>query len=286
MALSYKVLIMSLLSTVSMAQKADLKSKIEAYIQTLPQGYEVSMKVENLKGKVFYDKDSEKKVPSASTIKIPIMMVLMEDVKANLLDLAEIHTLKSTEKVEGGSVYTLPDDSKLTLLQLMEAMIISSDNSATNIFIKRLGKEKINEKIRNWGFEKTILNRIMLDFEAAKQGRENLITCAEVNQMLRMIEQKRVATPTLCREMIGILKRNDDRTTIPRNIPKEVEIAHKTGGLDWVRGDAAIVYTPKPFIISIFVQSDKSNPSNPTLDIPKAEQIIGELAEICYSILK
>lgn len=286
MKLLYKSLLMSLLTFELMAQKTDLKTQIEKYLETLPQGYQVSMKVENLNGKVFYDIDSEKKVPSASTIKIPIMMILMEEVKANRLDLNEIHTLKSNEKVEGGSVYGLPDDSKLTLRQLMEAMIISSDNSATNIFIKRLTKEKINEKIRKWGFEKTTLNRIMLDFEAAKQGRENWITCGEVNQMLRMIEKKRVANPELCDEMIGILKRNDDRTTIPRNIPKEVEIAHKTGGLDWVRGDAAIVYTPKPFIISIFVQSDKSNPSNPTLDIPKAEQIIGELAEICYSTLK
>jgi beta-lactamase class A len=55
-------------------------------------------------------------------------------------------------------------------------------------------------------------------------------------------------------------------------------IAHKTGTLAYVRGDAAIVFMAQPFVISIFVEGfDKE---------ATAEKIIGDLAKICWEGLK
>ena len=153
-------------------------------------------------------------------------------------------------------------------------MIIHSDNTATNIFISELGRDAINQRIQTLGLTQSRLNRIMMDTLAARQGRENYVTAGEMNILLEKIYRKQVATPALCDQMIEILKQNDGVLTIPRLLPKGTVVAHKTGTLAYVRGDAGIVYTQKPFLLTVFVEG---------VPTPEAERIIGEVALICYT---
>ena len=79
--------------------------------------------------------------------------------------------------------------------------------------------------------------------------------------------------------MINILKQNADTLCIPRLLPKNIAVAHKTGSLTYVRGDAGIVYaksgrTDKPFLISAFVEG---------ISMEESERIIGELSLMCYT---
>jgi beta-lactamase class A len=261
-----------------MAQKTEIRD----YIKTIPNEYKVLVEVKNNSGKKIFSQNENEKVASASTIKVPIMMCVMELVHQNKMNLADKYLLKNEDKLDGSQLSNAGIGKEFTILQLIEYMIIYSDNTATNILIKQLGRKDINLQIKKWGFTETTLNRIMLDFVAAKNGRENFITCHEANKMLEMIYKNQVANKKLCNEMLNILKRNDDRETIPNKIPKEIEIAHKTGTLDWVRGDVGLVFTKKPFYISIFVK--KENGAN--IDLKIAEKIIGDIAEIYYNLYK
>jgi beta-lactamase class A len=187
--------------------------------------------------------------------------------------------LTNDEKAGGsGILANIAEGKQLTIREIAQEMIRSSDNTATNILILEIGMEAINQNLAKLGMTKTRLNRIMMDTEAVKQGRENYVNVVEINALMRLIYNKKVATPTLCDEMIGMLKNCADTTTIPRNLPKDIIIAHKTGSLPYLRGDAAIIYTAKPFIISIFIEGFN--------DEPAAERAIGDLAEICWRELK
>ena len=73
--------------------------------------------------------------------------------------------------------------------------------------------------------------------------------------------------------MLSVLKENADSLTIPRLLPKGTVVAHKTGTLTYVRGDAGVVYTANPFVLSVFVEG------TPTAE---AERIISEIAQICF----
>lgn len=256
--------------------------ELSAYLKTIPENYKVLIEVKSLDGKIIFSQNENEKVASASTIKVPIMMSVMELVAQKKWYLEDKYILQDEDKLEGSQLSNAPKGTPYTIRQLLEYMIIYSDNVATNILIKRVGRENINNQIRSWGFTETILNRIMLDFEAAKSGRDNFITSHEANKMLELIYTKKIANAKLCKEMLSILKRNDDRETIPNKIPKNIEIAHKTGTLDWVRGDVGIVLTKKPFFISIFVK--KENGQN--IELNTAEKIIAEISEICYKSLK
>jgi beta-lactamase class A len=259
-------------------RKVDV-NRINDYLSKLPFSIKVSMSVESISGKKYFTHRPEVIVPAASVIKVPILIELMEQVKAKKINLNKIHILQASDKAGDSSIIAdKPNGIKLTIRELAQEMIHSSDNTATNILINEIGMEAVNQNLMRLGSTKTRLNRIMLDTLAVKQGRQNWVNTLEINDLLRKIYNKKIATPALCEEMIAILKNCRDKTTIPRNLPKDLAIAHKTGELGYVRGDAAIVYTKQPFILSIFVEGFK--------ELNQAEQIIGDLAEICWENLK
>lgn len=282
MKIIFKILLMSLLVNGVLAQSTEKKlskTQIMDYLAKLPSEIKVTMAVQNMEGKSYFEHRTDVKVPSASVIKIPVLMSLMEKIQANEMSLSEVHSLTNAEKA-GGSGVLMNElaGKKLTIREIAQEMIRTSDNTATNILIRKIGMETINENLTKWGTTKTRLNRVMMDTEAVKQGRENYINVLEINALLRLIYGKKVATPALCDEMIEMLKNCADTTTIPSQLPKDLAIAHKTGTLAYVRGDAAIVYTSQPFVLSIFVQGfDKET---------TAEKIIGDLAKICWEGLK
>ena len=256
-----------------------LADSLTTYLRQLPPGARLSMAVESLAdSSTSFGYRADERVPSASVIKLPIMLEAMERVKAGTLDLDEIHILVDSEKVGGSGVLkTYSHRSRVSYRDLLRLMLIYSDNTATNIFINELGIDAINARMRTLGLTKSRLNRVMMDTTAARQGRENYVTAKEMNALLTKVYRHEVATPALCEQMLTILKQNEDTLTIPRLLPKNTVVAHKTGTLAYVRGDAGIVYARPPFVLSVFVEGV------PTAAAAEAERIIGEIALLCYN---
>lgn len=217
---------------------------------------------------------ADERVPSASVIKLSILLEAMERVKAGTLDPDEIHILLDSEKTGGdGVLKTYSHRSRIAYRDLLRLMLINSDNTATNIFINELGMDAINARSQAVGLTQTRLNRLMMDTLAVQQGRQNYVTAREMNVLLKKIYRHEVATPALCEQMLDILKQTEDTATIPRLLPPGTVVAHKTGILNYVRGDVGIVYAKNPFLLSVFVEGTTT---------PEAEKIIGEVASTCY----
>ncbi|MGV3560448.1 serine hydrolase [Larkinella arboricola] len=268
-----KFLLFLLLPALAMAQK--LPHHLKGYLQKIPDTVQVSVAVEELEGKTQFYHRADELPPAASVIKVPIMVETMEQVKTGQFDLEKIHILQDAEKTGGsGILKTYPDQSRLTNREVLTLMMTHSDNTATNILIRELGMDNINQRMRSLGLTRSQLNRVMLDTLAVKQGRENRVTAREMNALLRKIYRKEVATPALCDQMIEILKGNRDQKTFRMFLPPSAVIAHKTGELTYVRGDVGIFYVRKPFLLSVFVQGTTTE---------DAERIIGEIAQICYN---
>lgn len=265
-----------LLTMISTGFAQRLNESLTTYLQHLPPGARVSMAVKSLaNSNATFEHRADERVPSASVIKLPIMLEVMERVKAGTLDLDEIHILIDAEKTGGdGVLKAYPHRSRIAYQDLLRLMMIYSDNTATNIFINELGKNAINQRMQTLGLTKSQLNRVMMDTLAAQQGRDNYVTAREMNTLLEKIYRNQVATPALCAQMLTILKQNEDTLTIPKRLPRGTVVAHKTGTLAYIRGDSGIVYTKDPFLLSVFVEG---------VPIPEAERIIAEIALICYT---
>ncbi len=227
------------------------------YLATLPSTIRVSIAAEALTpgdtSTFFHHADGL--MPSASLIKVAIMIEVMCRNASDQYDLDEIHILLDSEKTGGsGSLKTYPHRSRITYRELMREMIIQSDNTATNIFIDETGMDAINTRMKTLGLTQSILARKMMDTTAAQQGRDNRVTAREMNTLLKKIYRNEVATPAHCAEMLTILKACEDRLTIPAGLPAGTVVAHKTGALSHLRADAGIVYTPRPFVLTVLVQ--------------------------------
>jgi beta-lactamase class A len=253
------------------------------YIQQLPSSVRVSVALESLvDSTIQYYHRADERVPSASVIKLPIMVEAMIAGQEGRLNLDEIHILTNSEKVGGSGVLaTYPNRSRISYRDLVRLMITTSDNTATNILIGDLGRDAINARIRALGLSKSQLNRIMMDTLAARQGRENFVTARETNGLLAKIYRHEIATPALCTQMLDFLKQNEDSLTIPRLLPRQPNgqptvVAHKTGTLAYVRADAGIVYAPRPFVLSVLVEQAGSESAG--------EQIIAEIARLAYTL--
>lgn len=258
-----------------------LGDRLSQYLRSLPPAARVSLAVESLKTgdtSQFFSRADER-VPAASIIKLSILVEAMEQTKARTFDPNGIHSLVDSEKTGGsGILSTYPSHSRIAYRDLLTLMITRSDNTATNILINALGMDAINQRMQALGLTQSRLNRVMMDTVAVQQGRENYVTAREMNELLKKMYHHELASPDLCDQMIAILVRNEDTLTIPRDLPPGTRIAHKTGMLAYVRGDAGIIYSTdnpasKPFVLSILVQGIQTD---------EAEKHIGSLARLCY----
>ena len=198
-----------------------LESKMYAQIHALDQSLSGVMGVAAIdltSGRIFvYNGDAV--FPTASSIKIPILVEMMHAVK----DLDASITLQPAESVGGSG--TLQNRLKsgpvtLTMRQLITAMIEESDNTATNKCIGIVGMASVNKSLAKLGFHATRLRRIMMDDAAAERGDENTSSPAELARYVEMLYRGKLADATATREMIRIMKlvKGDFRAAIPATV--------------------------------------------------------------------
>ena len=116
----------------------------------------------------------DQKFPSASVIKLFILWELYRQTENGEKSLTDQIVLTEEMKVGGFGVLThLTGNPSLSLHDIATLMIISSDNTATNILIDSLGIAQINATCKKMGWNETILGRKMMDFEAKAAGKDN-----------------------------------------------------------------------------------------------------------------
>jgi len=186
--------------------------------------------------------------PTASIIKVAILYELVRRADEGGLSLDDTIVLDRRRAVPGGLLYELGTPT-LSLRDYANAMIIESDNTATNVLIARLGMEAVNARMQALGLGSMMLRRYMIDLDAAKKGLENVATPADVLRLLNNIHAGDGLSPAARREALAILSKPKN-TPIRKAVPAPVAIASKTGGLEGVRGEAAVVYAKnRPFIV-------------------------------------
>ncbi|MBU2584399.1 MAG: class A beta-lactamase-related serine hydrolase, partial [Bacteroidetes bacterium] len=143
--------------------------------------------------------------PTASAIKIEILAELFERTAKSDFKLTDQVEIKL--KVGGSGIIQFFDytDLKLSYYNLALLMIQQSDNTATNILIDKLGMDEINNTIHRYGLTNTKLQRVMMDFEARKQGLDNISTPRDKLLLLEKIYKGEIVSKESCEKMIDLL---------------------------------------------------------------------------------
>lgn len=201
--------------------------------------------------------------PTASSIKVPIMIELFRQARVGGLRLDQQVPLAPADLVDGSlrlAVMLRRGATTATVRELLEAMIEVSDNSATNKLIDLVGMDRVNHNLDALGFPETRLRRKMMDW-VDTEHRENISTPLEMARLMEAIYRGKAGHEADCAEMLKIMKRVE--AAMRAAVPARVEVAAKPGEIPGVHCEAGIVFVPKrPFAIAVmsaFV-NDANNP--------------------------
>lgn len=254
-----------------------LVREIETLIKDSKENVSILIKELNSKEEI-YNFNSNKKIVSASTIKVPIMLAILDNVKnknINLNDMilvTEDDILNDTEIFENGEKY-------YSIKELINWMIIESDNTATNVLLKHFGMENINNYIVNvLKVKSTYLQRFMLDINAIENGLNNYMSQKDMLDIFTLLFNKEILNDELCDIAINILYNQRCQDQIMRYIFEPIKFAHKTGSLDYLNHDVGVMnINNKMVYIGISIYNSYNKKGN--------KKLIGNIGKKIYNYL-
>ncbi len=192
---------------------------------------------------------------AASTMKTPVMIEVYRKKMIGEISLDDSIFVKNEfESIVDKSTFQLSefDDSDkntydkigryISLRELVFDMITISSNFATNLVIKYIGAENINNTMSDIGAKNINVLRGVEDIKAFEKGLNNTTSARDLLVIYEKLASGKVLNRDLSNEMVEILKNQKYDDIIPKYLPKEIEVAHKDGWINGVRHDSGIVF--------------------------------------------
>jgi beta-lactamase class A len=201
----------------------------------------------------YIDINGEKRFAAASTIKFPLLVALFQEIDAGRIKLTDKLVMRRDLRVgEAGTMKYKPVGTKFSVLQTATLMMIISDNTATNMVLDRLGgTAKVNQRFRSWGLQNTAMQNLLPDIPG-----KNTTSSKDLVRLAALVSNNRLLSPKSRTQVLGIMRRVKTNSLLPAGIGKGATIAHKTGTLRFIIGDAGIIEMPngKSYLAGILVQ--------------------------------
>ncbi len=247
-----------------------LKKAVDTVLEGTTANYGVS--IINLKTGEEYFYNEHVKFDSASLYKLWVMAVVFQWIDQGKLSFNEkltqdVKTLNSrfsiaeevAEKKEGTISYTVKE--------ALDLMITKSDNYAALLLALRVRLSAVKVFLNEYGLMDSKVG-------TASPSASPTTTSSDTAMFFNKLYNDEFSTPQNTSEMISLLKRQVLNEKLPKNLPKNTVIAHKTGELDGFSHDGGIVYSPKGDYI-IVVLSKSTNPKG-------ANERISNLSKAVY----
>jgi beta-lactamase class A len=252
-------------------------NQLDLQLQSIAAAHQgkVAVYAQNLKTGETASLDADEPVKTASVIKMGILLDAAEQIRAGQASLDEKLVLTKANQVQGSGVLgQLTAPLSLPLRDTLHLMVVLSDNTATNMAIDRLGLEHINATLRAAGLKQTVLyKKVYVPAQGpmpADQPKFGLgkTTAREMASIMERLAECRLdldgsgpkpGDGPLCGALLHMLRQQQDRDDLPRYIEAldtsehGSAIANKTGALDQVRNDVALIATKNgPVVIAAF----------------------------------
>ena len=271
-----------------LALAGDLQSQLN-HMASQHHG-KVGLFAKNLKTGATVAINPDAEVKTASVIKLPIMIETFYQVKEGKHRLDERLTVTKENQVPGSGVLTLMQPGlQPSLLDAVTLMIAISDNTAANLVIDDIGIPAVNARMEQMGLKKThLFKKVYMPFSesVAVQDRKfglGRTTPREMAAAMESVWRCDLGDKPLCAEMLSILHNQFYREAIPRYLEEidtsedESKIGNKSGAVDGVRNDVALIETNAgPIVISVFTWDNKDD--SWTVD-NSAELLIAHMAK-------
>ncbi|MEA5550421.1 serine hydrolase [Anabaena cylindrica UHCC 0172] len=224
----------------------------------------------------YLDIGGDRIFPAASTIKLPILLAFFQELDAGRVSLNDTLTMRRDLVTSGSGVMQYERvGKKYTALETITKMIVISDNTATNMIIDRLGgAARLNGRFRSWGLKNTVIRHLLGDFKGT-----NTTSSEDMARALALLVNDKLVSRQSKEQALDILRHTKTRTLLPAGLGKGATIAHKTGDIGFLIGNAGFVTMPngKHYLAAIFVK-------RPYNDV-RGRKFIQEISRLVYDYL-
>jgi beta-lactamase class A len=225
------------------------------YVKSLETGEEIAI-------------DADRQMETMSTIKIPLMIEALEQIKAGKFSLSDKYTFVVADSQPGtGTIQRLDPGAVMTVKDLLTMMIIVSDNTATEVLYRMVGgPDAVNARMKTLGLTATRAVNVPSKWFPLQRGaptteqfyREGkapfgLSTPREMGHLIEMMERGTLVDKPSSDLMLRIMRAQLYRTRIPRYVTGYA-IPHKTGDfLPYVGDDVGALEAPgRTIILTVF----------------------------------
>ncbi|CDS94305.1 MAG TPA: serine hydrolase [Sphingobacterium sp.] len=229
------------------AQKIDIK--LERKLRVLTQNFQgdIGIYVKNLKTQKSVLIQADSIFPTASIVKVPILVGVFDKIEKGELNLDQKFTYRSSQQYGGSGLMQFFKDSTETDLSTLVGLMISYSDNVTSIWNQQLagGGLVINELMDKLGLVNTKVNsRTVGRDDIWKKYGWGQTTPREMATLVEMIYQGKVISSKSSDQMYRYLGNIFYNERSLSQIPPYVKTASKTGSVDEARGEVVLVNAP------------------------------------------
>jgi beta-lactamase class A len=234
---------------------------------------QVAIAVKHLRNGDSYYFRADEPMPTASLIKLAVMIEAYQQAEEEKIRLNDRVTLHEKDKVPGSGVLTehFSDGATLSLRDAVRLMIAFSDNTATNLVLDKIGIDATAKRMEGWGYPNTRIHAKVfrgdttsIAPERSKRFGLGSTTAREMIGILENLEMGKLDSPKACKEMLEHLKKCNDQDKFTRFLQAETVVAHKTGSVNSIRTDAGILYLPTgPLALCVLTEKNEDQTWRP-----------------------
>jgi len=248
-------------SLITFSQKTD--KKLLSQLENAIKGFngDIGIYIKNLRTQKTIAINADTIFPTASIVKVPILIGVMDKIENEELRYDSAHIYRDSLLYAGEDILgSFKDGEKIYLKKLIMLMLTMSDNTASLWLQKLAGSGiRINSILDSIGLRHTKVN-------SRTPGRETnraiygwgQTTPREIATLFEMIYYQKLFSPIACESMMRFLGRNYWDEEAISQIPPYIEVFSKSGAVDEVRSEVLLVNAPdNPYIFCIFTKNNK-----------------------------
>lgn len=247
-----------------------LKNTVESSLANSEGTYGIYIK--NLKTEEQYALNEHKHFVSASLYKLWTMGAVYEHIENGTLEknqvaAASIEELNQQHNIASEEAELTEGDIRRTIDDAMEEMITISDNYSALLLTSTVKSSSIRDFLQTYGLTESVVGNKLPE-----------TTASDIGKYFELLYNKKIVNDIYSEEMMARLKRQRLNDRIPKELPENIQVAHKTGELYGFKHDAGIVFAPNGDYILV-VLSDTSNPVQASKQIAQLSKNIYDYFE-------
>jgi beta-lactamase class A len=210
-----------------------------------------------------FERRGDEPFPTASLIKVPILVTLYDFVEKGDISLSDRIIVTRAEKVGGsGTLQFMHDGIEITVGDAAWLMIGISDNTATNLVLDKVGLRRVWTKMEALGLPRTKVHSqsfrrytsVAMD-SSVKYG----LGVSTPNEMLRLfalLAEGKAVSPKADSAMLNLLAQSSTSDKLTRHV-SGVRVAHKSGEVDASKTECALFYLQSRVVACVFTRENQ-----------------------------